>query len=266
MAAASVPLAPALAAHTDRIELIDPVFISDLHLSPLTPATVARFERFCAHEVHGAELLILGDLFEAWLGDDDIEDDTGRRVGAALAGLTARGVRPYLMQGNRDLLLARAFCERAGATLLADPTQARIGGQTVLLAHGDAWCTQDVEYMQFRAQVRNPMFQLGFLGQPLAERRAFVRSARMASQTATQAKSMDIMDVTPAEVDAALRASGVDALIHGHTHRPAEHRHDIDGRAVTRWVLPDWDFDTPVPRGGCLRVHAGRWQVVPLAP
>lgn len=252
---------PALAAHTDRVALTAPVFISDLHLNAAQPATRAAFGRFLAEIApHHAELVILGDLFEYWAGDDD-DDPLGRDVAAALAALGQRGPRVYLMHGNRDLLLGRAFCESAGATLLADPTLATIGGEPVLLAHGDAWCTRDAPYMQFRAQARSAAFQQQFLAQPLAARKAFIGQARAQSEANKAVTSMEIMDVTPEDVDAALRAAGVHRLIHGHTHRPATHRFTLDGRDAERWVLPDWDLDAPTPRGGYLTIADRRWQV-----
>jgi len=260
---------PALAAQAERVALDAPVFISDLHLNAAQPATRAAFARFAGEVApHFAELVILGDLFEYWAGDDD-DDEIGRDVAATLRALADRGVKVYLMHGNRDLLLGRAFCDAAGATLLADPTVATIAGgtevQTVLLAHGDAWCTQDIEYMKFRAQARNPAFQTQFLSQPLAARRALIGQARAASEAGKAIKSMDIMDVTPVEVDAALRKAGVTTLIHGHTHRPARHRFTLDGRSAERWVLPDWDLDAATPRGGYLAVRDGHWQVTSVA-
>lgn len=258
---------PALAPKVDRLTLADPTFISDLHLSEAQPRTVARFERFVAGTAREhAELLILGDLFEFWAGDDTTDDPVAVRVGAALAALSAAGVKVCLMQGNRDLLLGNDFASRCGATLLVDPTLAQIGGRTVMLAHGDVYCTLDVEYMRFRAQVRNPAFQAAFLAKSLPERRAFVGQARAASEAGKQQKSMEIMDVTPQAIDDALRAGGVTLMIHGHTHRPATHRVTLDGKPAERWVLPDWDFDVDTVRGGYLTTAGESWRVVDLAP
>lgn len=244
---------PALAADVDAVTLRDPVLISDLHLSEAQPATLDRFLRF-AREVAATrgELVILGDLFEYWAGDDDLPTGIGRQVVDALRALAERGVDVYLMHGNRDLLLGRGFAQAARATLLADPTRATLPDGTVLLAHGDTYCTRDADYQRFRAQVRDPDWQRGFLARPLDERRAFVGAARAASESQKKAKPADIMDVTPEAVDAALRAASVATLIHGHTHRPATHRWALDGHAVERWVLPDWDFDGAPARGGYL--------------
>jgi UDP-2,3-diacylglucosamine hydrolase len=258
---------PALAPTVDRLTLADPLFISDLHLSEVQPRTLARFERFVAGEARAhAELLILGDLFEFWAGDDATDDAVGNRVADALAGLSACGVRVFLMHGNRDLLLGSAFAARCGAALLADPTLARIGADAVLLAHGDVYCTLDVDYQRFRAQVRNPDFQRAFLAKSLAERRAFIGQARTASEAGKQQKSREIMDVTPQAIDDALRRAGVLRMIHGHTHRPATHRAALDGAMAERWVLPDWDFDGAAARGGYLHAGAGAWQRIDLAP
>ena len=262
MSAAAPP--PALAAHVAAVTLTAPVFISDLHLNSAQPATRAAFDRFIAGTApRFAELVILGDLFEYWAGDDD-PDPLGAQVAAQLKSLADRGLRVYLMHGNRDLLLGRAFCEAAGATLLADPTVATIHGERVLLSHGDAWCTRDLPYMQFRAQARSPAFQQQFLAQPLAARKAFIGQARAASEAGKAVKQMDIMDVTPDEVERALRTAGVTRLIHGHTHRPATHRFALDGREAERWVLPDWDFDTATPRGGYLAIAGGHWHRQPI--
>lgn len=259
------PPLPAAAAHADRVQLAAPVFISDLHLNGAQPATRAAFGRFLREVApQFSELVILGDLFEYWAGDDD-DDAVGREVAGALRALADDGRRVFVMHGNRDLLLGREFCAAAGATLLADPSVATIGGDAVLLAHGDAWCTQDLEYMRFRAQARQPAVQAQFLAQPLAARRALLDQARAVSKAGKAMKALEIMDVTPAEVEAALRRAGLTRLIHGHTHRPAIHRFVLDGAPAERWVLPDWDFDTLPARGGYLAVRDGCWQVCPLA-
>jgi len=242
-----------------RIALADPLFISDLHLSAAGPATLARFLRFCEEDAAGhAELLILGDLFDYWIGDDVLGDDAvARTVAAALRSLTDRGRRVYVMHGNRDLLLGAGFLRATGAQLLADPCIATIAGREVMLAHGDAWCTLDLEYMRFRATVRLAATQRQFLAGPPAARLAFMGAARQQSEAGKQQKSMAIMDVTPDVVDDALRAAGQTRLIHGHTHRPALHRFELDGQTAERRVLPDWDFDSLPVRGGAIAVAGG---------
>jgi UDP-2,3-diacylglucosamine hydrolase len=267
--AASADPPPVLLPGLARVELRDPLFISDLHLNAGAPATLARFLRFCEDDAAThAELLILGDLYEYWIGDDTLDDETdvvSRQVAAALRVLSNRGVRVYVMHGNRDLLLGAGFLRATGAQLLADPATAVIGSREVLLAHGDAWCTQDADYMRFRASVRQEATQRQFLAGPRAARLAFMGAARAQSEAGKRAKAMEIMDVTPAVVDDALRASGLRLLIHGHTHRPAVHRFTIDGEPAERWVLPDWDFDAQPARGGAIAARNGALLNVPLA-
>lgn len=257
-AASLIDPPPALAPATERIELADPVFISDLHLSADHPRTLDAFLRF-AREVapNHRELVILGDLFEYWAGDDDLADPVAQVVASALIELARSGRRVYLMRGNRDLLIGHAFVQHIGATLLADPVLAGIGGLRVLLAHGDAYCTLDEPYQRFRAQTHDPAFQRGFLARPLAERKAFIGQARSQSESAKRAKAADIMDVTPDAIRAALRAAGVTLMIHGHTHRPAQHDFVLDHAPAQRLVLPDWDYDATPVRGGYIRFAGG---------
>jgi UDP-2,3-diacylglucosamine hydrolase len=233
---------PALAVTHSIEPLVDPVFISDLHLTLERPATLRRFFRFVqADAPRYRELVILGDLFEFWIGDD--ASPSAEPVIDALAAASGAGQRVFLMHGNRDPLLGHDFARATGATLLADPILAEVAGTTTLLSHGDAWCTRDVAYQQFRAMVRDPEFQRGFLAKSIDERIAVAKSARMVSDTEKSLKAMDIMDVTPEAIGAALRSAGVRRIIHGHTHRPAAHVIDLDGVNGERWVLPDWDLD-----------------------
>jgi UDP-2,3-diacylglucosamine hydrolase len=249
---------PALAATTERVTLADPVFVSDLHLGADHPRTLDAFLRF-AREVapNHRELVILGDLFEYWAGDDDLPDPVAQVVCGALIEFVHAGGRVFLMQGNRDLLLGRPFVQHIGATLLADPTLATIGARRVLLAHGDAYCTRDEPYQRFRAQARDPAYQRAFLGRPLAERKAFIGQARAHSESAKRQKAADIMDVTDAAIRAAMRDAGVALMIHGHTHRPATHEFVLDQAPAQRLVLPDWDFDVGPVRAGYLRFAGG---------
>jgi UDP-2,3-diacylglucosamine hydrolase len=258
-------LPPALLARTDRISLHDAVFISDLHLNAAQPATLAAFARFCT-EVAPAhkELVILGDLFEFWAGDDD-SDGVGQSVARSLATLADTGVQVFLMHGNRDLLIGAGFCARAKATLLADPTLALIDGHGVLLSHGDAYCTLDAQYMAFRRKARKPLFQILFLAKSLAERRRLIGQGRATSEAAKASKPMKIMDVTPADIEQAMAHVSVRTMVHGHTHRPATHHHVVNGQGATRIVLPDWDLDSAEKRGGYLTVRGGRWEVRRIA-
>jgi UDP-2,3-diacylglucosamine hydrolase len=245
---------PVLAPAADRLELIDPVFISDLHLSADRPLTLTAFRRFVREvAARHRELLILGDLFDAWVGDDGLADPTAETACGSLAELTASGVRLFLMHGNRDLMLGSGFARRTGAVLLADPAVATIAGSPVLLSHGDVWCTRDERFQRFRATSRSPAWQRAFLWLPLTLRRALVAHARSKSERHKRMKANDIMDVTPEAIHGALRRAGAATMIHGHTHRPARHDFVLDGRPVRRIVLPDWDFEAAPPRGGYLR-------------
>ena len=252
---------PALAVTRSIDALIDPIFISDLHLAPHRPRTMQRFARLMREDVpRYRELVILGDLFEFWIGDDAGAD--AKPITDALAAAAASGQRVFLMHGNRDPLLGHDFTSAAGATLLADPIIADIAGTTTLLSHGDAWCTRDIAYQQFRAMVRNADFQRDFLGKPIQQRVAIAKSARMQSETEKAVKAMDIMDVTPEAIVAALRDAGVRRIIHGHTHRPAAHVIDLNGVSAERWVLPDWELEGDELRGGYLDFVDGRPRLV----
>ena len=252
---------PALAVAPTAAPLLDPLFISDLHLAAERPRTIARFLRFLAEDAPGhRELVILGDLFEFWIGDDAAA--SARPVVAALAAFAAGGRRLLLMHGNRDPLLGHDFAAATGGTLLADPVVLDVAGTRTLLSHGDAWCTLDVAYQRFRSTVRQPAFQRDFLSKALDERIAFARGLRMQSDSEKSTKAADIMDVTPDAVVAALRAAGVRRIIHGHTHRPASHVVDLGDALAERWVLPDWDLDAAEPRGGFLEFVEGRPRLV----
>lgn len=252
---------PVLAVAATAAPLLDPLFISDLHLAAERPRTIARFLQFVRDDApRHRELVILGDLFEFWIGDDAAAP--ARPVIDALAAATARGQRLLLMHGNRDPLLGSGFAAATGGTLLADPIVVEVAGTPTLLSHGDAWCTRDVAYQQFRAMVRQPQFQRDFLSKPVDERIDFARRLRLQSESEKSTKAMDIMDVTPAAVLAALRAAGVRRLIHGHTHRPASHVVDLGDALAERWVLPDWDLDDAAPRGGFLEFVDGRPRLI----
>ncbi|HXH04096.1 MAG TPA: UDP-2,3-diacylglucosamine diphosphatase [Candidatus Competibacteraceae bacterium] len=216
------------------------LFISDLHLDPARPAVTALFLQFLERCAARAEALyILGDLFEAWLGDDD-DGEPGATVAAALRRLAEGGVAVYFCQGNRDFLLGAAYAARCGMTLLAEETVIELHGVPTLVTHGDQLCTDDVEYQRFRAQARSSAWQTQVLALPLPQRRAMARQLREFSQAANQQKAEYIMDVNATAVAAALRHHDVSRLIHGHTHRPAIHDLSLDGRPAQRIVLGDW--------------------------
>jgi UDP-2,3-diacylglucosamine hydrolase len=221
------------------------LFISDLHLDAERPQVTQLFGRFLREQASQAEALyILGDLFEAWVGDDD-PSETAAFVAGELATLHQRGVPVYFMRGNRDFLVGEHYARRAGMTILPDPAVVLLDGQPTLLMHGDLLCSADVRYQQFRAQVRNPAWQHQFLAQPLAARMAFAQQARAASKAhqggLAEAGTMEtITDVTAETVEATLARFGIKRLIHGHTHRPAIHELDVAGHAHQRIVLGDW--------------------------
>jgi UDP-2,3-diacylglucosamine hydrolase len=249
------------------VQLRDPTFISDLHLTTGQPRTVQRFARLVEElEPTRGELVILGDLFEYWAGDEETSEGIGSLVGGALQSLTAAGTAVYIMHGNRDVLLGDGFARATGARFLADPCLTVLGGTPTLLSHGDAYCTLDTAYQAFRRRARNPLWQRLFLATPLAVRRALIGELRRFSETGKKTMAAQIMDVTPEAIEQALRSAGVSRMIHGHTHRPDRHRYTVDGQPAERWVLPDWDLDADRPRGGYLQVRGGELAVVNLVP
>jgi UDP-2,3-diacylglucosamine hydrolase len=229
------------------------LFISDLHLQESHPRTAEAFFRFLAeHAARADALYLLGDIFEYWAGDDDLGTPFHQRIVSALRELADSGVAVYWMAGNRDFLAGQDFARAAGLTLLPDPTVITIGGQTIALVHGDAQCTDDLKYMAFRTQVRDPAWQQQFLAMPLEQRKAIIAGLREGSRQAQGEKSYEIMDVTADAVAALHEATGADTIIHGHTHRPALHQDPQTGRR--RYVLPDWELDAEPPRGGWIAI------------
>lgn len=237
------------------------LFISDLHLSSEHPHTTELFLHFAADVAPKAEALyILGDLFEYWAGDDDVGDPFHQRITGALHALSAQGTRIYIMHGNRDLLMDQELCSACDATLLTDPTLLDLYGTPTLLSHGDALCTDDIEYQHFRRMVRSTDWRTQFLAQPLAKRKAQIEQLRAQSEQSKRIKTMDIMDVNCDAVLELLRQHHYPRLIHGHTHRPARHLHHVEGHTCERWVLGDWD-----KKANALRCDSDgiRWEVTP---
>jgi len=217
------------------------LFISDLHLSNERPAINTLFLDFLRTRATQAEALyILGDLFEYWIGDDVASLPEYQPLITGLRALAESGVPVYVMHGNRDFLIAQGFEKITGCKLLPDPIVISLYGENTLLMHGDTLCTDDIAYLKFRTMVRNPDWVKMFLGKTIPERVAIVRDYREISKTATAAKKPEIMDVNQSAVETVLREHGVRHLIHGHTHRPAQHRFDLDGTPVRRTVLGDW--------------------------
>ena len=211
-------------------------FISDLHLEESNPKVVEGFVTYLTSLNAGDNLYILGDLFEVWIGDD-FQDSLIESVEAAICACKAH---VSLMHGNRDFLIGQDFASRANVSLLDDPTCITIGDEPVLLMHGDSLCTRDEAYMAVRSQLRDPRFQAQLLAQPIDARRQIAASARQESTHHKQQTAMEIMDVTPSEVDQIMTNHGVRTLIHGHTHRPMDHQSEGSAGDLRRIVLGDW--------------------------
>lgn len=225
------------------------LFISDLHLSPRSPGATCLFLQFLAGRARQArELFILGDLFEAWIGDDDIGDPYNAEIIAALRTATKSGLKISLLHGNRDFLLGADFAAASGVTLISDPYILSTPAWQFVLSHGDALCLDDAAYMAFRAQVRDPQWQAALLSKPLTERRTIAAHMREVSESSQRGKENPYTDLQAAATDDFLRQHGYATFIHGHTHQPATHDHIVDGIHVERWVLADWHED----RGECL--------------
>lgn len=227
------------------------LFISDLHLQASLPRTTQAFFDFLTQRAAGSpRLYLLGDIFEYWAGDDDLETPFNRAVADALLRLGDQGVQTFWIAGNRDFLAGTAFAEAAGLTILSEPHVLRLAGRDLTLAHGDAQCTDDTAYMAFRAQVRQTAWQQQFLAMPLAQRKAVIEGVRQNSKDANKDKAAEIMDVNADAIRRLYESTGTQVLIHGHTHRPALHAVETDGQLRLRYVLPDWDYDAGTVRGG----------------
>ena len=212
------------------------LFISDLHIDETRPRVLAGLQRLVETDADTVDALyILGDLAEVWVGDDD-DSASANAIRETLADAAQR-CAVFAMRGNRDFLLGERFAAETGATLLADPSVIDVDGQRVLIAHGDAYCTADREYQRLRAMFRSKDWQTGVLAMSLEQRRALAATLRAKSIEANENKAANIMDVTPAEVEAATRRASADLLVHGHTHRPAIHSL---GEGRRRIVLGDW--------------------------
>ncbi|RZJ12856.1 MAG: UDP-2,3-diacylglucosamine diphosphatase [Rubrivivax sp.] len=228
--------------------------LSDLHLGPETPGTLARLETHLA-ETPAQAVLLLGDIFEVWIGDDARREPFEAGVVAMLRAASDR-LALFFMPGNRDFLVGADMLRDAGMTALPDPTALDAFGQRWLLAHGDAQCLADEAYQSWRATSRSVVWQADFLAKPLAARQAFGREARALSRAA-QSEQLMATDLDVEACRALLAKAGAATLIHGHTHRPAVH--DL-GCGLSRVVLSDWDFDTTPPRGDVIRLSAAGLQ------
>jgi UDP-2,3-diacylglucosamine hydrolase len=217
------------------------LFMSDLHLAPARPQMVAAFHALVEGPARSANALyILGDLFDAWIGDDQLREPLAGAVSRALKDLTGRGVPLFLQCGNREFLMGEGFARACGATLLPDAIVHDVQGTPTLLMHGDLLCTDDVDYQRFRAYWKNPERKRRTLARPYWVRGTVGALLRIGSRFANRTKSDGIMDVNADAVIAVMRENRVRRLIHGHTHRPARHALTIDGQPAERWVLADW--------------------------
>lgn len=234
------------------------LFISDLHLCAERTRMTALFLRFLENIAPRASALyILGDLFEYWIGDDQLDHDPlARGVAAGIKSATDRGTAVFFMHGNRDFLIGARFAKETGLTILPDPTIVDLGGQRAVLMHGDTLCTDDIAYQQFRTQVRTAEWQRDLLQKSYAARDALARSLRSQSDVEKSMKAEAIMDVNTDAVSRAFAEHDVPLLIHGHTHRPAMHQvrcnESPSAPLCTRWVLPDWH-----QKGGYLKSDGG---------
>jgi UDP-2,3-diacylglucosamine hydrolase len=217
------------------------LFVSDLHLSESRPAANEAFFSFIEGKAARSDALyILGDLFEYWIGDDDLDEPFHAVIAGFLRRLTRAGVALRVMQGNRDFLMGERFCEVTGAQLLPDPSAIDLNGARTLLMHGDTLCTQDRDYQAWREVARSDAWQRDFLSRPLPRRREAILDLREKSRKAVRTKPPEMMDVDDGAVRDAFRRHGAAVMIHGHTHKPGHHVLQIDGRRCDRWVLPDW--------------------------
>ena len=220
------------------------LFASDLHLSPDRPAATAAFRAFCQGPAREASAVyLLGDLFDWWIGDDQLVEPFAAAVAADIRGITRSGVPVFIAHGNRDFLLGRRFTTVTGSALLAEHELLDVSGTRTLISHGDELCTGDVEYQKLRIRMRDPATQRRLLRLPLFVRRLIARWLRSKSREAIAMKPDAIMDVDPGTVESTFRRFGVTRMIHGHTHRPATHALQVDGRSCERIVLADWHDD-----------------------
>ena len=236
------------------------LLISDLHLEEERPDISRAFLHFLETRAPQAEALyILGDFFEAWIGDD-AASPFQHSIAQALRRLSDSGTQVFLMHGNRDFLIGKAFCREAGCTLLRDPSLIELNGEHVLLMHGDSLCTQDEAYMRLRRWLRNPLSLFILRNLPLRTRHRLARKLRKESREQTRMKASAIVDVTPAEIPRVMAEHGVRTLIHGHTHRPAVHRLEVAGEPAQRIVLGDWDT-----QAWALQIDDKGYQLAPFA-
>ena len=225
------------------------LFLSDLHLSPDRPEALRAFHAFAAGPARdAAAVYMLGDIFDWWVGDDQIRIPFVADVVKSMRGISDAGVALYVGHGNRDFLIGERLAQAAGARLLPEIVVLDLHGVRTLLCHGDQLCTDDVEYQAFRRMVRDPRWQQQMLALPVAQRAALAQQVKTQTRARVMAKAEEIMDVNQGTVEATMRRFGVHTLLHGHTHRPNIHRFELDGEPATRIVLGDWHTQGSVLR------------------
>lgn len=231
------------------------LFISDLHLTPSRPKTVQAFLDFLqVHAMKVRELYLLGDVFEYWAGDDAVSEPFNQQMVKAIRQVSDAGINVFWIAGNRDFLVGSKFADASGIRFLSDPFIATITGQRILLTHGDAQCTDDQTYMDFRAEVRKPEWQKKFLAMPLARRKEIIEGLRSNSRKEQMSKSSEVMDVNDNAIGSLFKSTDTSIMIHGHTHRPACHKYQHGTSNWLRYVLPDWEVDSEPVRGGWIAV------------
>ena len=230
------------------------LFLSDVHLSPLTPKTTDTFLAFLANEATKTQkLYILGDLFEYWAGDDDVESIFNQKILLAIRQLHQAGVAVFWTPGNRDFLTSDRFANASAVTFMSDLDIISVGKLKIAISHGDEQCLDDTDYVTFRAMVRNPQWQQQFLSMPLEKRKAVIESFRKDSRKENEVKPQYLsFDLSASAINTVFSQTGASVFIHGHTHRPGMFQHDQG----IRYCLPNWDLDTTEKMGGWLELTA----------
>ena len=220
-------------------------FISDLHLERIESSITNIFTEFLDDLNQNDSLYILGDLFESWIGDDNVTE-LSQYISDQLLSLSGRNISVAIMHGNRDFLIGEDFCKASSIELINDPRIIEIDTKKVMLTHGDELCTDDKEYQAFRSVVRNPLWQKDFLNFPISKREKIAGEAKDASKDSKENKAMEIMDVNTDAVLKAFNDHPVEIMIHGHTHRPNIHKISNEDRKLTRYVLGDWSKNSAI--------------------
>ena len=220
-------------------------FISDLHLERIESPITNIFTAFLDDLNQNDSLYILGDLFESWIGDDNVSE-LSQYISDRLLMLSERDISVAIMHGNRDFLIGEDFCKASSIELINDPRIIEIDTKKVMLTHGDELCTDDKEYQAFRSVVRNPLWQKDFLNFPISKREKIAGEAKDASKDSKESKAMEIMDVNTDAVLKAFNDHDIEIMIHGHTHRPNIHKVSNEGKNLTRYVLGDWSKNSAI--------------------